>query len=192
MKYIKFVFLIISTIASLKPIIIVTEQYDHQKTLLLFSQLYDSLTTITPLELSKDEFLEKVDRWISFFLKVVDFLWEINPELCHTMVWKWVGIERSIWLGIAGKLVVYAQESKEEIDAKIAYYSHLYNLKVVEALIAKDLEIQLKKFEPYWKQSVQKAVEEIMQKLCNGEPPEDDWLWYYDTNGLHENPNRIR
>jgi len=189
MNYIKFIFLIISTVASLKPIIIVTEKYDHKKTLLLFSQLYDLLKTITPMELSKDEFLEKVDRWIQFFIKVVDLLWMINPELCHAMVWKWVGIERSIWLGVSGKLVVYAQESKEEIDAKIAYYSHHYNLKVVEFLITKDLEIQLKKFEPYWNQSVQTAVEDIKQQLCDGMPPEDDWLRYYDANGLHENPN---
>ena len=190
MRYLKLIALLISTITSLKPIILITNKYDKKQLTNLFSQLYFAINDITPLEITEEEFVNLATKWIDFLLKVVDLIWYLNPEFCHTLVWKCIEVERSLWLKVVEKLEVYAQESSKEIGTKISYYSHLYNQDIISILIAKDLEVQLQKFDYYWKESVIKGIYELRIKFSNGAPPGDDWVFYYDGYGLHINPKK--
>lgn len=190
MKYLKLIALLISTITNLKPIILITNKYDKKQLANLFSQLYFAINDITPLEITKEEFVNLATKWIDFLLKVVNLIWYLNPELCHALVWKYVEVERSLWLKVVEKLEVYAQESSKEIETKISYYSHLYNQDILSVLIAKDLEVQLQKFDYYWKESVIKGIDEIRNKFSDGPPSGDNWVFYYDGYGLHINPNK--
>jgi len=190
LKYLKLIALLISTITNLKPIILITNKYDKKQLANLFSQLYFAINDITPLEITKEEFVNLATKWIDFLLKVVNLIWYLNPELCHALVWKYVEVERSLWLKVVEKLEVYAQESSKEIENKISYYSHLYNQDIIAILIAKDVEVQLQKFDYYWKESVIKGIDEIRNKFSDGPPSGDNWVFYYDGYGLYINPNK--
>jgi len=80
----------------------------------------------------------------------------------------------------------WAEETKEEIQEKVNFYSKEYNGKVLETLIQKDYEIQIQKFDKWWEQSKKEAVEKLKEKLSNGQPPEEECLWWYDKDGFHQ------
>jgi len=179
----KRLFLDLLIVSCLKDIIIPIDHYDHQLTLKLFSKLYD---TFPEKPCSKDEYLRKVDKWLNFYQKIVDFIWHLSPDLMHSLTWAVVKTEQKAWMEVVGWLMKWAEETKEEIQEKINYYSKEYNGKALEALIQKDYEIQIKKFDNWWEQSKKEAVEKLKEKLSNGQPPEEECLWWYDKDGFHQ------
>ena len=179
----KRLFLDLLIVSCLKDIIIPIEQYDHQLTLKLFGKLYD---TFPEKPCSKEEYLQKIDKWLNFYRKLVGFAWYLSPELMHSLTWTVVKTQQKAWMEVVNWLMRWAEETKEEIQEKVNFYSKEYNGKVLETLIQKDYEIQIQKFDKWWEQSKKEAVEKLKEKLSNGQPPEEECLWWYDKDGFHQ------
>jgi len=179
----KRLFLDLLIVSCLKDILIPIDSFDHQLTLKLFGKLYE---TFPEKPCSKEEYLRKIDKWLKFYQKIVDFAWYLSPDLMHSLTWAVVKTEQKAWMEVVNWLMRWAEETKEEIQEKINYYSKEYNGKALEALIQKDYEIQIKKFDNWWEQSKKEAVEKLKEKLSNGQPPEEECLWWYDKDGFHQ------
>ena len=179
----KRLFLDLLIVSCLKDVIIPVDKFDHQLTLKLFSKLYD---TFPEKPCPKDEYLQKIDKWLNFYRKIVDFVWYLSPDLMHSLTWAVVKTEQKAWMEVVSWLMRWAEETKEEIQEKVNFYSKEYNGKVLETLIQKDYEIQIQKFDKWWEQSKKEAVEKLKEKLSNGQPPEEECLWWYDKDGFHQ------
>lgn len=189
MKYIKLLILLFDLFGILKPIIIITEEYSREQTLEIFSRMYDVLSQITLLPYSKAEFLKLVNQNLTFILYFVGVTYDLFPDLFHMLTWKYVQFEQSLWLKVVDKLMVYAQESKEEITEKIKYYSKNYDADVAEQLIKRDLTSQLKKFDLNWIKTEKTEIERIKEQLNPHTEPNDpnmnDSIGWYDEDGYH-------
>lgn len=179
----KRLFLDLLIVSCLKDILIPIDSFDHQLTLKLFGKLYE---TFPEKPCSKEEYLRKIDKWLKFYQKIVDFAWYLSPDLMHSLTWAVVKTEQQAWMEVVNWLMRWAEETKEEIQEKINYYSKEYNGKALEALIQKDYEIQIKKFDNWWEQSKKKAVEDLKDKLSDGKPPDEECIWWYDKDGYHQ------
>jgi hypothetical protein len=179
----KRLFLDLLIVSCLKDIIIPIDEFDRQLTLKLFSKLYD---TFPEKPCPKEEYLQKIDKWLNFYRKIVDFVWYLSPDLMHSLTWAVVKTEQKAWMEVVSWLMRWAEETKEEIQEKVNFYSKEYNGKVLETLIQKDYEIQIQKFDKWWEQSKKEAVEKLKEKLSNGQPPEEECLWWYDKDGFHQ------
>lgn len=193
MKFIKLVILMFDLFGALKPIIIITEEYGHEQTLEVFAKVYDLISKIFKISYSKAEFLTNVNKYLTIILYIVDKFYDTFPDLFHTLTWKYVEFEKNLWLQVVDKLMVNAQESKEEIQDKIKYYHQEYKADVAEELIKRDLKSQLKKFELNWETSVKKAIKDIKDQLSDEKPPYDPDMWdggWYDKDGWHPKPRK--
>ena len=104
----------------------------------------------------------------------------------HSLTWAVVKTQQKAWMEVINWLMRWVQETKDEIQEKTNFYSMEYNGKVAEALIQKDYEIQIEKFDRWWEQSKKEAVEKLKEKLSDGKPPEESCLWWHDKDGLHQ------
>lgn len=180
---IKRLFLDLLIVSCLKDILIPIEKYDHQLTLKLFGKLYDTFPE--KLE-TKEKYLQKIEKWLNLYRRLVDLAWYISPNLMHSLTWAVVKTQQKAWMEVINWLMRWVQETKDEIQEKTNFYSMEYNGKVAEALIQKDYEIQIEKFDRWWEQSKKEAVEKLKEKLSDGKPPEESCLWWHDKDGLHQ------
>lgn len=186
---IKLFFVILSIAFSLKNVIIPLEKFDRVKTLELFGKAYELLPN-QPAD--KEKFLITVDKWLSLYISIINIFWEFNPTFFHNLAWRVVGAKQEAWLSIVDKV----QENlktyfviDDEINKKANEYIHNYNLKVLDALLAKDFEAQKRKFDKQCALAIAKEIEKAKAQFDNGEP-EGEWEYFVDSQGIHINKNR--
>ena len=190
MNYVKMFFVILSVVSSLKNIILPLEKFNRSKTLELFGKIYDLLPNHP---VSKDEFLCSADKWLNLYVLIVNTLWELNPELCHKLAWSIVKAEQNTWLWIVERVQKNLKSYltiDDEINSKANEYIHAYNLKVLEALIGKDFEIERKKFDDWCSESINREVEKLKAQMNSGGEPGGEWLIYIDSTEIHVNKNK--
>jgi len=192
MNYVKLFFVAVSIVAALKEVILPLRGLDREKVLDLFDKAYELLPG---QPVSSADFRNSIDKWLNLYVLVVDLIWEFNPELCHKLAWSIVKAEQSAWLWIVeqvqknlkGYLVI-----DEGLNRKINEHIHAYNLKVLEALLEKDFEIQRKKFDDWCSKLIEREVEILKEKLNQklGEPV-GGWVFYIDRSGIYVNGLRL-
>lgn len=192
MNYVKLFFVAISIVSALRDVILPLKPFNRAKALELFGKAYELLPT-NPV--SKDEFIRSIDKWIDLYIFVVNSLWYISPELCHKLAWSVVKAEQSGWLYIVENLQKYLKGYivfDDEINQKVNSYIHAYNLKILDALLDKDFEIQRKQIDEWFDKTVEVAVEKIKEKLNKevGEPP-GGWIIYIDRTGMYINGQKM-
>jgi len=178
----KRLFLDLLIVSCLKDIIIPIDHYDHQLTLKLFSKLYD---TFPEKPCSKDEYLRKVDKWLNFYQKIVDFIWHLSPDLMHSLTWAVVKTEQKAWMEVINWLMRWAEETKEEIKEKINFYSKDYSGKVLERLIQKDYEVYINRYDERWEKMKKEIIDDLMQKQGDDNEPDGSFPYWIDEDGLH-------
>lgn len=194
MNYIKLFCVALSIVSSLKNVILPLEKFDRAKTLELFGKVYDQLPN-NPV--SKEVFLQSVDKWLNLYILIVNIIWEFNTELCHKFAWSIVKAEQSAWLSIVEKVQKYLKAYfiiDDEINQKANEYIHAYNLKVLDALIEKDFESYQKQLDYCLNWQFEREIEIVKEKLMelsgSGDGPVGDWLIYMDHTGIHINENK--
>jgi hypothetical protein len=194
MNYVKLFFVALSIVSSLKNVIVPLEKFNRAKTLELFGKVYDQLPNHPT---SKEAFLQSVDKWLSLYILIVNIIWEFNPEFCHKLAWSIVKAEQAAWLSIVEKVQKYLKAYfiiDDEINKKANDYIHTYNLKVLDALLEKDLESQQKQWDYWLNRMFTKEVEILKEKLMglsgSGDGLVGDWLIYMDHTGIHVNKDK--
>lgn len=189
MNKVRIFFLVLSLTAELKHIIVPLKKFSHQKALDILERIYGFLDSP---EITLQEFLSVSDRFLTLFSKIVDLFWFLSPETFHKIVWSIIGSEQWFWnWGImqAQKFLSNYINFDPDLEDKINYHVHQYNLRVLEALVQKDLEMAVKLFDAQFKDSVEEAIDEFKKKHSSDVPPVGNWLYIIDGNGIRENTN---
>jgi len=186
---VKLFFVILSIVSSLKNVIIPLEKFDRVKTLELFGKVYDQLPNQPA---TKEKFLESIDKWLSLYILIVNIVWEFKPDIFHKLAWTVVGAEQSAWLSVVEKVQKYLKGYfviDDEINQKANSYIHAYNLKVLDALLDKDCEVERKEFDYQCTRSINRLIEELKAKM-HSDSEEDSWYMYVDHSGIHINKGK--
>jgi hypothetical protein len=178
----KRLFLDLLIVSCLKDVIVPIDEFDRELTIKLFGKLYD---TFPEKPCSKEEYLQKIDKWLNFYRKLVDFVWYLSPDLMHSLTWAVVKTQQKAWMEVVNWLMRWAEETKEEIQEKINYYSKEYNEKVLEALIQKDYEIYINRYNEYWERKKKEAIDDLMQKQGDDNEPDGSFPYWIDEDGWH-------
>ena len=191
MNYLKMFCVILSVVSSLKSVILPLKPFSRSKVLELFGKIYDLLPNHP---VTKEVFLQSVDKWLTLYVLIVNALWELNPELCHKLAWSVVKAEQSAWLSIVEQVQKYLKPYftiDDEINNKANEYIHVYNLKVLDALLTKDFEVERKKFDEQCTESINREIEKLKAQMSTGEP-DGEWLFYIDHSGIYINENKVK
>jgi len=182
MDSVKIFFLTLSIASQLKNVIIPVHRYNHQKTLDLFSRMYNLLD----VGVSKEVYLRDIDKYVNLYIKVVELLWFISPGVWHQITWVVVGIQQSTLKGIvklAERYLVNYINFDPDLDTKINEHVHLYNLRVLESLLRRDFEVAVKGMEYQFTKDLEQAIFEAKGKSV---PPVGNYLFYVDHTGTHK------
>lgn len=187
-RYLKLFLVYAQIILEAKNILVLVDKYNPQEMEALLRRLYRLLPQEARKEYGEEEFVRKFLAGFRLLCVLVDALWYFAPGFMHWLTWKYVDLTQAGWRKFIGYLRRFAQESEEDLNKKIEYYQHEYEKEVLAHLLDKDFEVQRKFFELRLRRQIKAEIEKLKEKF--EKPISDDWLYSYDHNGLHENPNR--